>query len=98
MKVQKGRVKGHEAHKHVKNTSNVKQFSLKTNWQDSYSQGYKKDTHRIRKGRKAIGTGPGPLGEDSDENGDYSSRHLPWRVSNSSNRSGAPVWGLTEGR
>jgi len=62
VKGQKGRLKGHEAHKHVKNTSNVKQFSLKTNWQDSYSQGYKKDTHRIRKGRKAIGTGPGPPG------------------------------------
>lgn len=33
---QGGRVKGHEAHlphKHIKNTSNGKQFSLKTNWQ-----------------------------------------------------------------
>ena len=86
------------SHKHMKSTSNVKQFSLKTNWQDSYSRGYKKDTHRIRKGRKAIRTGCGPLGEDSDENGDYSSRHLPWGVSSSSNTSGAPVWGLTEGR
>ena len=27
------------SHKHMKSTSNVKQFSLKTNWQDSYSRG-----------------------------------------------------------
>lgn len=49
------------SHKHIKNTSNVKQFSLKTNWQkDSYAA----KAIRIRKGRKAIRTGPGPLGKD----------------------------------
>ena len=42
-------------HKHIKNTSNVKQFSLKTNWQkDSYSQGYKKiHTELERKGKQS---------------------------------------------
>ena len=50
----------------------VEQFSLKTNWKLSegllYNQGCKKDAHIIWwKGRKAIGLGPVPLGEDSED-------------------------------
>ena len=48
-------------HKHIKNTSNVKQFSLKTNWQkDSYSQGYKKIHTELEREGKQLGQDLGP--------------------------------------
>ena len=44
-----------------------------------------------RKGREVIGSGHMPLGRDSEEKDDYMGRHLPWGVSNLSQRLGASV-------
>ena len=46
-----------------------------------------------RKERKVIGSGPVPLGEDSEETGNYTGEHLLWRVSSMSHRLDSQSWG-----
>ena len=46
-----------------------------------------------RKGRKVIGSGPVPLGEDSEETGNYTSGHLLWRISSTSHGLDSQSWG-----
>ena len=51
-----------------------------------------------RKGRKVIGSGPVPLGEDSEETGNYTGGHLLWRISSTSHRLDSQSWGLMRKR
>ena len=83
-------------HKQIKNISTRKQFSLKTEWKLAegllYKQGCRKDIHVIRyEGKKRWGQDLVLLEGDSEEMEDGKGRHLPWEVSNSSHRLGAPV-------
>ena len=46
-----------------------------------------------KRGRKAIGSGPVPLGEDSEEKGDYTGRDSPWGQGSLRQILGSPALG-----
>ena len=88
----------HQKYIYMRNNSHWK---LTGNWQkDSCTTEAIKKIHTdlSRKGRETIRSGLVPLGGDSEEKGDYTSRDSPWGVSVSSHILGAPVLGSKPGK
>ena len=80
---------------------NNSHWKLTGNWQkDSCTTKAIRKIHMElgRKGRKAIRSGPMPLGGDSEEKGEHTNRRPPWGVSSENHNWKPQSWHPTQGR